>query len=404
MGKRLLIISQVYPPDPAAVGQYLEEVAQEAASLGDDVTVFTARRGYDDPTVAYPAEEMRGGVRVVRLRGSSWGKRNLVVRLLGQGCFLVQCVLRGLFGKKVDRVLVSTSPPMAGWAGVILKRLRGIPFVWWVMDLNPDQAVALGLVTAGHPLARLFDAVNRASLRHAAPTVALDRFMADRLRAKLPEGQCPTIEIVPPWPMDGVLERIRHEDNPFRKRHGLEGKFVFMYSGNHSLVHPLDTVVEAASALREEERIVFAFIGGGKGKDRVEARVRELGLGNVLLLPYQPLEEIKYSLSAADVHIVSMGEAMVGCVHPCKFYGALGLGKPVFLLGPEASHVGEWVKSHPLGWQCSHGDTQAATTLFREISHLSQAELEAKGRLGQELIDEYFAEGKPRMVRWLRGG
>lgn len=73
--------------------------------------------------------------------------------------------------------------------------------------------------------------------------------------------------------------------------------------------------------------------------------------GNVQSLPYQPLDRIKYSLSAADVHLVSMGEAMVGCVHPCKFYGALALGKSIVALGPERSHVGDILADNAVGWQ-----------------------------------------------------
>jgi hypothetical protein len=41
----------------------------------------------------------------------------------------------------------------------------------------------------------------------------------------------------------------------FRKTHGLEGKFVVMYSGNHSPCHPLDTLLDAAlESTRASER------------------------------------------------------------------------------------------------------------------------------------------------------
>lgn len=63
-------------------------------------------------------------------------------------------------------------------------------------------------------------------------------------------------------------------------------------------------------------------IGGGNGKKEVDDKIAA-GARNILSLPYQPLEEIKFSLSAADVHVVSMGDDMVGIVHPCKVYGAM---------------------------------------------------------------------------------
>ena len=79
--------------------------------------------------------------------------------------------------------------------------------------------------------------------------LALDRFMADTLRRKVPARELP-IEVFPPWPMEGALETIHHDDNPFREEHGLSGKFVVMYSGNHSLVHPLGSLLPVPLSVR----------------------------------------------------------------------------------------------------------------------------------------------------------
>ena len=43
--------------------------------------------------------------------------------------------------------------------------------------------------------------------------------------------------------MDNYLETVSHSENQFRKEQGWDDKFVVMYSGNHSLVHPLDTIL-----------------------------------------------------------------------------------------------------------------------------------------------------------------
>ena len=60
---------------------------------------------------------------------------------------------------------------------------------------------------------------------------------------------------------------------------------------------------------------------------------------NVKCLPYQPLSELSSSLSAADLHVVVMGDEFVGIVHPCKVYNILAVGAPVLYIGPEPSHV-----------------------------------------------------------------
>ena len=387
----LLIISQVYPPDPAAVGQYLEDEARARVRDGWSVTVITANRGYDDPSVVYPRREERHGVRVIRLGGSSWGKASLLRRLLGQFFFLIQAVLKAGVGRRYDHVLVSTSPPMAGLAGVALRRLRGTPFTWWVMDLNPDQAVALGAFRPDHPLARLFDGFNEATLRLAARVVTLDRFMAARLEAKYPPA-AERIGVVPPWPLEGLEDAVPPAENPFRHAHGMDGRRVLAYSGNHSVAHPLTTLLDAIDRCREDDRLCFAFIGGGKGKAEVEARAKASGWSEVRvkLLPYQPLDQLRYSLSAGDVHVVSMGERMVGCVHPCKFYGALALGRPILYLGPQASHIGECISREAIGWQCDHGDVDRMESIIQEIAALPEERLATMGENARRLVRERF--------------
>ncbi|MCI0688868.1 MAG: glycosyltransferase family 4 protein, partial [Sporichthyaceae bacterium] len=320
----LLILSQVYPPDPASVGQHLADAASELARRGRRVLVLTANRGYNDPSVRYPSRERLDGVEVRRLPLSSFGKSSIPMRLLGAAGFLSQCIVRGLFAPRLAGLLVSTSPPLCSVAALVIGTLRGTPISYWVMDLNPDQMVEMGWARPGSPAVRLFDWFNRRILRRAAEVVVLDRFMAERLLAKADIRDKMTV--LPPWPHESHLETVDHEDNPFRRSHGLNGRFVVMYSGNHSVCTPLRTVLDAALRLREEDPgLVFLFIGDGTGKKEVDDTIAEHRPENIRSLPYQPLDRIKYSLSAADVHLVVVGPREVGVRHPCKIYGAMAL-------------------------------------------------------------------------------
>lgn len=383
MPRRALLISQVYPSDPAAVGQHFADLASLLVQRGWEVTVLTADRGYDDPSHRFPAQEWRDGVNIRRLPWSSLGKRTILHRVAGMVSFLLQATSRALLGRRVDVLLVSTSPPLAGAVGWFVGGLRRIPYLYWIMDLNPDQAVALGKVRAEAWTVRLFNAVQRRVLRSAGSVVALDPFMATRLLAKVPDLAPPLI--VPPWASEENLEPVAHADNPFRQSEGLEGKFVVMYSGNHSVAHPLETFIEAATLLRQREDIVFYFIGGGVAKRGVELAVAERNLPNVRCRGYLPLNEIRYSLSAADLHLVSMGPAMVGCVHPCKAYGALALHRPLLVAGPADSHVGDMLAATGAGWRVDHGDAASAAALIGRLAEdPARAEATAHGESGHQ--------------------
>ena len=99
--------------------------------------------------------------------------------------------------------------------------------------------------------------------------------------------------------------------------------------------------MQAAERLQGEASIVFCFVGGGSEFKRVQRWAETGRRTNVLCLPYQPLAQLSASLSAADAHVVVMGDAMLGLVHPCKIYNILTVGAPVIYLGPEPSHVTE---------------------------------------------------------------
>jgi len=184
-GKTLLVISQVYAPDPAAVGQQVTDAAEEMVRRGWRVVVYTSARGYDDPRNRYPRRERRNGVEVRRLPLSSFGKRSIAIRLVAQCLFMIQAVGRGLWTGDLGLVLVSTSPPFAGLGGSIVSFLRRVPLVWWVMDLNPDQMIVAGKIGPRSVFARVFDWINRVTLRQARDVVDRDRMHGRQSRREL---------------------------------------------------------------------------------------------------------------------------------------------------------------------------------------------------------------------------
>jgi len=385
----MLVMSQVYVPDPASVGQHLHDAAVEMVRRGYRVRVLASGRGYDDPQVRYPARETIDGVEVRRVPFASFGKRSLLVRLIAQLSFVVQVVFRGLFLRKLDAVLVSTSPPMCSVAALVVAALRRAPIVYWVMDINPDQAVALGAVRSTSPLVWLFDRLNRWILRHASAVLTLDEFMAERLVRKYDCSR--KLSVFPPWPHDDQLAPVSPESNPFRDAHGLQRKFVLMYSGNHSPANPITTALDAAERLKHRRDIVFVFVGGGSGKREVKQAIAR-GLDNILDLPYQPLAELKFSLSAADAHLVVLGERSVGLVHPCKVYGAMAVARPVVYLGPEPSYVCGIMDRHHIGIRVRHGDAAGMAEAVTRLADMPASERAAMGGRGRRVVQRELAK------------
>jgi glycosyltransferase involved in cell wall biosynthesis len=386
--RSLVIFSQVYVPDPAAVGQHVADVAEAMAGQGWRVVVYASSRGYDDPSVRYARREIRGGVDVRRLPLSSFGKRSLVTRLAAQTLFVLQATIAAFFIRKIDVILASTSPPFAGFFGAVLSAVRRRPLVWWVMDLNPDQLILSGTIGESSLPARVFDAMNRFTIRRCTSVVVLDRFMTERLLRKADVSN--KLSVIPPWPHDHLMQEVPRGSNRFRRRHLSRAQRVVMYSGNHGVATPVAPLVRAAKALRDEPRLQFAFVGGGVLKASIDAEINAAGLINAVSLPYQALADLADSLSAGDVHVVSIADTAVGASHSCKIYNAMLLGKPILAIAPAESHVAEIVRSSDAGWVVAPGDDQALLAMLQMLAGMDDAELHARGRRGEDFVRKHF--------------
>lgn len=362
---RILLLNQCFYPDVVSTAQHLTDLATALTARGHEVTVIASDRGYDDPTRRFKRRERWNDIDIIRIPSLSLGKNNRWRRAFNFGSFLLICSLRLLALRRFDLVVALTSPPLISFVGALFVKLRGGSFCFWVMDLNPDEAIAAGWLDEKSLASRVLQRMLNYSCNVATRTVVLDRFMKERVVAK---GVDPSrIAIVPPWSHDDAVRYSAAGREEFRRRHHLHEKFVVMYSGNHSPCHPLDTLLAAARALKEQPEIVFCFIGGGSEQIKVRELAAEHGLANVKCLPYQPLNELSNSLSAADLHVVVMGDKFVGIVHPCKVYNIISLGAPALYVGPTPSHVTD-IASQQQGrfFLAEHGDVEGVTGAILE--------------------------------------
>jgi glycosyltransferase involved in cell wall biosynthesis len=225
------------------------------------------------------------------------------------------------------------------------------------MDLNPDEAIAAGWLKEKSLTAKALLRFLTYSLRHAEQIIVLDRFMKQRIVDKgIPEER---LTVIAPWSHTDSVVFDREGRDAFRSANDLSEKYVVMYSGNHSPCHPLDTLLGATSRLADRPDIAFCFVGGGSEYEKVKEYGQQNKLSNIICLPYQPLNELAKSLSAADLHVVVMGDSFAGIVHPCKIYNILEIGSPVLYVGPNTSHIVDVIsklEDQDLVCSARHGD------------------------------------------------
>lgn len=338
--QRVVFLNRFFHPDLSATSQMLSDLAFGLAERGFDVQVITSRLRYDDTAARLPAREVIRGVRVHRIWTSGFGRHNLWGRGIDYLSFYVSALRACLRTLQPNDVLVAkTDPPMISVIGAIAARWRGAQLVNWLQDLFPEVAAAAGIRSAQGWSGRLLTRIRDWTLRHAAINVAIGQRMRDRLIGRGIDSA--RIAVVANWADGALIRPVPHAENALRSAWGLQDHFVVGYSGNMGVAHEFDTVLEAAERVRHHDHIRFLFIGGGRHYAYIQRAIRERELHNIVLQPYQPRERLSESLSAADLHLISLRPEFDGLIVPSKFYGIAAAGRPCLHIGTIDSELGQ---------------------------------------------------------------
>ncbi len=386
----LKIINQFFPPDYAATGQLIEELAHHLRAFGR-VEVFTSQPSYAFERDDSPRTEFHNSLSIRRSQSARFWPQRIRGKAVAGAIFFVRTALH-LFrhAKQQGIVVLTTAPPFLPILGYLLSRVCRIRYVCLLYDLYPDIAIELGVIKPRHWLVKLWDRLNCLTWQHAEAIIVLSENMKERIVAKQ-SGLEDKIAIIPSWVDSEQIVPLQKQDNWFAKEHGLVEPFTVLYSGNMGRCHDLDTLFDAVTLLRDTP-IRFVFIGSGEKRKHFQQSVLDMELTNCLFLPYQSRENLPYSLTACDVSIVSVSQGMEGLVAPSKLYSALASGRPIVSICPESSYLNDVFDLANCGITVRNGDSQG---LARYLHQLSQNPRLAQdlGRSGREYCrDNYTSE------------
>ena len=385
---QLSIVSQFYPPDYAATGQLLAELATQLKHLGIDVQVFTGQPGYAFDKASAPRKEKNQGVKIRRSCISRLWPRRIRGRVLNGLLFCLRSSLHLL--KKVnqgDILLVTTEPAYLPIFGYLANLILGIPYICLLYDIYPDVAVELNVISPQNCLVRFWNWLNCQVWKHAKAVIVLSSTMKEQVASKCPEVR-DKITVIHSWADPQQIKPITKDKNWFAQQFDLVDKFTVLYSGNMGRCHDMDTILSAAKEL-EHEPIQFVFIGDGAKRQPAIDKVQQLGLDNCLFLPYQDKSVLPYSLTACDLSLVSIDTGMEGLVAPSKLYGILAAGRSVAVICESHSYLRKLIAEAKCGATFNNGDAVGLAKFIRHLaSNVNVAN--TQGKAGRNYLQAKF--------------
>jgi hypothetical protein len=320
------------PPEFGAVGQYAMVFAREMAKAGRQVTLVGLTSG---PSRAEVERFASGGIlEIARVAISTYDKTKYASRLLWllkANLHLMATVLRD--GRsRGGEILFTGAPPFMLFFAVLAKYIRGAGLIYRITDFYPE-VISAELGRKSLPLA-IFERITWAMRRRVDLFQALGE---DQRKLLIAGGISPKRIIlkrdISPIPITG-------RERPMSPPPVLSGHPILLYSGNYSVAHEVETVVEGLIRHHRSGKGRFGLWLSASGKNVavVEQRLRCASVPVAWSQPV-PLEDLPSLLAAADVHLITLRNQFSGYVLPSKVYACIASRRPILFVGPETSDV-----------------------------------------------------------------
>ena len=410
--KKILIFAHYYAPDTASTGQILKDQAE--GMLDEfDVTVICAVPSYggtiDDryKTQKYYFEELNG-VKIIRVRVPEFTKSNKISRIKNILAYFFGALGASRKAGRQDYVFTISQPPiLGGLLGVLGKWQKHAKMIYCIQDFNPEQTIAVGY-SKNKLVLNLMMIADKFSCRHSDLVITVGRDLVETLKNRFKNKNVPKYTMINNW-IDEKEVYPLPEDNErvlaFKKKYGLENKFVIMYSGNIGLYYDLEKLVKVLKQFRkgytlkgvyepgpmttDGREVVFAFVGAGSVLDKLVMYTKKHHFENVIFIPYQDKADLVYSLNAGDVHWCVNAKGIKGVSCPSKVYGIMGVGKPIIGVLEKGSEVRMLIEEIGCGKCCEPGDYVEVADIIRwYIENADTGEEKTMGMKGREYLEK----------------
>jgi glycosyltransferase involved in cell wall biosynthesis len=379
---RILMLTQWFEPEPTLKGLVF---ARELVRKGHEVQVLTGFPNYpggglyDGYRIRLLQRENIDGISILRVPLYPSHDGSALKRIFNYISFAVSAsLLAPLLVNQADVVYVYHPPSTVSLPALMLKLLRGMPFVYDIQDLWPDTLAATGMVSS--PL--ILQCVNlwcRLTYRFANHIVVLSPGFKNKLQERGVPGE--KISVIYNW-CDEAQITVMERESAERCEPEMSGRFNIVFAGTMGKAQALDAVLNAAQLLAEKlPQVQFVFIGGGIDVERLKQIKVDNKIDNVIFLPRRPVSEIGSALSMADLLLVHLkDDPLFEITLPSKTQAYLAAGRPILMA--VRGDAADLVEKSGAGITCSPEDSLGIASSIEKLVSMKQEERDEMGQQG----------------------
>jgi colanic acid biosynthesis glycosyl transferase WcaI len=370
--KNILIITDSYPPEIRSAAQLMKDLADGLHKKSHSVWVATSYPKYnlaDFEKVVWSEMTDENGVKVLRIKTLPHHKVNFIIRGIAQ-LLLPYIFFRKIkknIKEKIDTVIVHSPPLPLTITAYKVKKIYGAKYILNLHDIFPQNALDLGILKKWKhwPVIWIFELMERTAYKNAdlivVPSNKHKKFIEEK--RNVPKEKT---RVVYHW-IDSEPFLKAKKTGRFRKLYGLENKFIFLFGGVLGPSQGLDLFIRIADKIRNNQDIVFLFVGDGSEKERLMKMSEDLNLKNVVFKPFVSLEEYPELVKDCDVGIISLTAQNTTPAVPAKILGYMAAAIPVVAFLHKESEGLLIIKEAKCGYGTVSGDEEKALEIVLKI-------------------------------------
>ena len=301
--------------------------------------------------------------------------------------------VKGSHAKEIDVIYAGSTPPTQGvLCGLVKKRLK-VPFVYNLQDIFPDSLVNAKMTKKGSLIWKIGRKVENFTYKSADKIIVISEdFKRNIMEKGVPENK---IVVVPNWVNTNNVYSVKREENILFDRYNLDrNKFYICYSGNLGLSQNFELLVMVAEKIQiNMPDVMFVLIGEGAAKEELESTIKKKNLKNIVILPFQPYEDIAHVFSLGDVGLIISKPGLGGSSVPSKTWGIMAAGRPILASFDEESELISLIKKIGCGYTSDAGDQKGLYEKIREI-YLHKEDCIKMGRIGREYVKSVLSKDR----------
>ena len=271
-----------------------------------------------------------------------------------------------LKSKKTDAFMIVTNPPILGGWFWFLNKIKKRKYSVLVYDIYPDILIVMKKISKKNIIVKLWRWINYKVYRDASVVITIGHYMANRLYKQFPkDAKFP--KVVSPWSDTDKIKPISYHKNYLSQEFNPGNKKVVLYSGNMGASHDIESILQAAKILKNNQEILFIFIGSGEKWQFVNDFSRENDLSNVKLYPFQTEKKLPYTMALATVSLVALDVGAEELMVPSKVFYYLAAGSAVIGISKNENELKDIIEKNQCGVNVEPTNPQELAKVILDI-------------------------------------